>query len=317
MAVYTTISDEEMQSFFSQYQIGEVVFYKGIAEGVENSNFLVQTSIDNFILTIYEKRVALEDLPFFIGLMEHLADLGFPCPRPIKDQKQQVLNQIRDKAAMISTFLKGMSPKRITVEHCGELGRKIAQMHLAAADFTLKRDNSVGFNSWPELFLKIKDSADSVLALAIKNALDDLKQRWPEDLPKGVIHADVFPDNVFFLGQKLSGIIDFYFACNDFLAYELAIILNAWCFEDDYAFNITKARKLFLEYHKIRKLSASEINAMPVFAKAAALRFLLTRLYDSINTPKDALVKIKDPLEYFAKLQFHSSVKSPEAYGFY
>ncbi|MGD9639063.1 MAG: homoserine kinase [Alphaproteobacteria bacterium] len=320
MAVYTKVSDDEMEDFFSQYNIGEVVFYKGIAEGIENTNFLVQTSVDNFILTIYEKRVNPKELPFFINLMQHLATKNFPCPEPIKDKKGAILKEIASKPTIISSFLKGMSPKKITVEHCGELGSAMAKMHLALEDFTMIRPNSMSIESWHELYQKTKDDADKVapnLAAEIADNLNEIEKLWPQDLPKGIIHADVFPDNVFFLGKKLSGIIDFYFACTDFLAYELAITLNAWCFEDDFSFNITKARKMFSEYNKIRKLSDAEIKALPILARGSALRFLLTRLYDFINTPKDALVNVKDPTEYLMKLRFHRAVMTPEAYGIY
>ena len=320
MAVYTKISDEEIQALFSQYDIGDIVFYKGIAEGIENTNFLVQTSIDNFILTIYEKRVDVNDLPFFLGLMENLAQTGFPCPRPIKDKKQTILQNIAGKPCVISSFLKGMSPKRITAEHCGELGKAMAKLHLDSQDFNLKRDNSMGIKSFKDLFLKTKENADEVipdLAKELEENLDEIIKAWPKELPTGIIHADIFPDNVFFLGKNLSGIIDFYFACNDFIAYDLAVVLNAWCFEDDFSFNITKARKLLSEYNKVRALSEEEINALPILARGSAIRFLLTRLYDFINTPKDALVTIKNPIEYLIKLRFHRGVKSSQAYGIY
>ncbi|WP_142847348.1 homoserine kinase [Telmatospirillum sp. J64-1] len=318
MAVYTEVSDEELFAFVAQYQIGEVVSCKGIAEGVENSNYLLQTTTGSFILTLYEKRVRREDLPFFIGLMEHLAENGLACPTPIHGRDGESLRELCGRPACIITFLQGMSPRRITAEHCGLLGGAMAEMHLAGAGFPGTRPNSLSVSGWRPLFEAEQDRADEVrpgLAAVLREELDLLEAQWPTDLPKGVIHADLFPDNVFFLGNRVSGIIDFYFACTDFFAYDIAICLNAWCFEPDGAFNATKARMMLNGYRRVRPITTEELAALPLLARGSAMRFLLTRLYDWLNTPAGALVKRKDPLEYLHKLRFHSGVTSPGAYG--
>ena len=318
MAVYTEVSDEELEVFVAQYDIGEIESCIGIAEGVENSNFLLQTSQDRFILTLYEKRVNPEELPFFIGLMEHLATRGVSCPKPIRGRDGEALRPLCGKPASLTTFLQGVWPRRVQVSHCSQLGHSMAEMHLAGQDFTMRRANNMGPAAWRPLFELAKKDADQVkpgLAEWIERELCWLEGNWPDDLPGGVIHADLFPDNVFFQGGRFSGFIDFYFACTDFLVYDLAIVLNAWCFEPDNSFNITKARAMLACYQKIRPLSRQEYDALPVLARGSALRFLLTRLYDWLNTPADALVKRKDPLEYEKKLRFHAQVSGASAYG--
>jgi homoserine kinase type II len=272
MAVYTDVAAEDLTRFLSSYDIGELLSYKGIAEGVENSNFLVHTGAGNFILTLYEKRVAEGDLPFFLGLMEH----------------------------------------------CAAVGEALAQLHLAGADFKLKRANALSIESWRPLYEHAKPRGDSVrpgLCGEIAKELDALDKSWPRQLPQGVIHADLFPDNVFFLGTKLSGLIDFYFACSDTLFYDVAVCLNAWCFEVDHSYNVTKGRALLNAYNRVRALSDAERSALPILARGAAVRFLLTRLVDWLAVPDGALVRPKDPLEYYRKLRFHQSVKSVEDYG--
>ncbi|MBL8697007.1 MAG: homoserine kinase [Alphaproteobacteria bacterium] len=318
MAVYTEVDDEELEAFVASYDIGTLVSAKGIAEGVENSNFLVQTTKGPWILTLYEKRVAKTDLPFFMGLMEHCAARGIACPLPIKDREGRVIRELAKRPAVIVSFLNGMSPRRVAVEHCEPLGGALARLHLAVADFTMKRRNALSVEGWRKLVDDARPRADEVrkgLGDEIAKELDFLAARWPRDLPAGVIHADLFPNNVFFLGNDLSGLIDFYFACNDFLAYDVAICLNAWCFEPDISFNATKGMRLVAGYQRVRKLSEAEIAALPLLARGAAFRFLLTRLYDWLHTPKGALVKPLDPIEYLRKLRFHRSVKSAAAYG--
>lgn len=318
MAVYTEVSDEELEAFVAQYDIGDVESCKGIAEGVENSNYLLQTDQSSYILTLYEKRVARDDLPFFLGLMDHLAARDFPCPTPIHGRDGEALRDLCDRPAAIISFLAGMWPRRIQPSHCRNLGAAAAAFHLAADGFALSRTNDLSLAGWQELARATESRADEVragLAALIRQEMTHLEKAWPRDLPAGIIHADLFPDNVFFLHDALSGIIDFYFACNDFLAYELAICLNAWCFESDGEFNITKARNLIQSYHKVRPLSGDEIAALPVLARGSALRFLLTRLYDWLNHPEGALVKRKDPLEYLSRLKFHQQVKGPGEYG--
>ena len=324
MAVYTEISDDELMAFVAEYAIGDVVGCKGIAEGVENSNFLLQTTQGSFILTLYERRVNPADLPFFVGLMEHLSRSGVRCPVPVKDRKGRDLKTLCGKPAAIVSFLQGMWPRRIAPWHCGELGRAQAEMHLAGMSFDMRRDNALSVTGWSALFATIEPRAAEDVQKSLHKdlaaELEGLAKAWPKlspdaELPAGVIHADLFPDNVFFLDNKFSGLIDFYFACTDFLAYDLAICLNAWCFEPGGDFNTTKAHRLLSSYESVRPLSQAERDALPLLCRGAAMRFLLTRLYDWVNTPPGAMVKPKDPREYLHKLHFHRGVNSIAAYG--
>jgi len=318
MAVYTDVAAEEVAAFLSAYDLGDLLAYKGIAEGVENSNFLLHTSRGYFILTLYEKRVAANDLPFFLGLMEHLAARGLTCPQPVKNRKGETLGRLAGRPAAIVTFLDGMWIRRPTATHCAGLGHALAELHLAGADFGMKRANALSVQGWRALYETAKTRADGVQAglhAAIAAELDVLEKSWPRDLPQGVIHADLFPDNVFFLGDQLSGLIDFYFACTDTLAYDVAICLNAWCFELDHSYNVTKGRALLQAYASKRTLSAAERAALPLLARGAATRFLLTRLVDWLEVPAGALVRPKDPLEYHRKLRFHQAVTSVRDYG--
>lgn len=318
MAVYTEIRNEELAAFVAAYDIGTVTSLKGIAEGVENSNFLLTTDRATYILTLYEKRVAEPDLPFFLGLMEHLAERGIACPQPLRSRDGRALHRLAGRPAAIVTFLEGMWPKRIHPFHCRELGAALAHLHLAGSDFPMRRGNDLSLAGWQQIFARCRADADRVmpgLSGAVAGELDLLAEAWPSDLPAGVIHADLFPDNVFFIGEALTGLIDFYFACTDVFAYDLAICLNAWCFEPDGAFNVTKARLMLASYRRVRPFSAAELAALPVLARGAALRFLLTRLFDWLNHPPGAFVKPKDPLEYWHKLRFHRCVAGPGAYG--
>ena len=258
------------------------------------------------------------DLPFFLGLMEHLSAGGIPCPLPIQGRNGEALREVNGKAAAIITFLEGGWPRKISPNHCRGLGAAMAQMHLAGTDFTLSRPNSLSMRGWRDVFQSVEGRADEVapgLAAEIANELDVIEANWPNDLPAGVIHADLFPDNVFFRGEALSGIIDFYFACNDFFAYDLAICLNAWCFEPDLSFNVTKAKLMLSSYRKVRPFSEIEVANLPLLARGAALRFLLTRLHDWLHQVEGALVKPKNPTEYLQKLRFHREVTGPAAYG--
>lgn len=318
MAVYTEVSDDDIEKFVAAYDIGRVVACKGIAEGVENSNYLLQTDRGLYILTLYEKRVAKQDLPFFLGLMDHLAAKGLACPTPIRARDGQALRELAGRPAALISFLSGMWPKRIAVSHCAQVGEALARLHLAGADFPLRRANALTLAGWTQLFAACRARADEVqtgLADELARELDDLAAHWPSGLPEGVIHADLFPDNVFFLDDKLSGMIDFYFACNDAYAYDLGICLNAWCFERDDSLNATKARALVRGYNQTRAVTPAEVDALPTLARGSALRFLLTRLYDWLHHPAGAFVQPKDPLEYLKKLRFHRSVKSAAAYG--
>ena len=318
MAVYTDVTADDLTRFLADYDIGRLLSYKGIAEGVENSNFLVHTDTGNFILTLYEKRVAAADLPFFLGLMEHLASRGITCPQPVKNKQGGMLGQIAGRPAAIVNFLDGLWIRRPSASHCAAVGEALARLHLAGADFKMKRANALSIESWRPLYDQAKARGDSVrpgLCADIDRELVALAKAWPCDLPHGVIHADLFPDNVFFLGENLSGLIDFYFACIDMLAYDGAVCLNAWCFEPDHSYNVTKGRALLKSYDKVRALQPVERAALPVLARGAAMRFLLTRLVDWLAVPDGALVKPKDPREYDRKLRFHQSVKSVGDYG--
>src|SRR6201981_2010977 len=318
MAVYTDVAADELADFLSQYDIGELLSYKGIAEGVENSNFLVHASRGYYILTLYEKRVAPHDLPFFLGLMEHLAARGITCPQTGTNRRGKVLGSLAGRPAAVVTFLDGMWIRRPSANHCAAVGEALAQLHLGGADFAPKRANALSVAGWRPLFKGADGRADLLqpgLEQAIAAELDHLERHWPRGLPQGVIHADLFPDNVFFLGNKLSGLIDFYFACTDTLAYDVAICLNAWCFEQDLSYNVTKGRSLLQAYAQVRPLSDEERRALPLLARGAALRFLLTRLVDWFDVPPGALVRPKDPFEYYRKLRFHQAVKSVRDYG--
>ena len=318
MAVYTDINEIDLAHFLKNYDIGELLSYKGIAEGVENSNYLLHTSRAAFILTLYEKRVDSNDLPFFLGLMQHLAGKGISCPLPVSQKSGSSIGVLAERPAAIVTFLEGMWMRRPTAQHCLALGEALARMHLAGEDFPLRRKNALSVEGWRPLWNNSSADADRVeLGLARETEADlaFLEEHWPSHLPSGVIHADLFPDNVFFLGAKLSGIIDFYFACTDLLAYDVAICLNAWCFEKDHSFNLTKGTALLRGYNSVRPLSAVEAASLPILARGSALRFMLTRLYDWLNTPAGSFVVKKDPMEYVRRMRFHRQIKSPEEYG--
>jgi len=318
MAVYTDISDEELAQLLARYDLGQAQTFKGIAEGVENSNFLLETDRARFILTIYERRVKREDLPFFLGLMRWLADHDYPCATPMPGRDGELIQEIRGKPAAIVSFLPGLSVRRPSAIHCREAGEGLARLHLAARDFPMTRENSLGQPAWAPMFERLKPAAEGLkpgLAATISADLEKLAQAWPQDLPRGVIHEDYFPDNVFFQGDRFAATIDFYFACVDVLAYDIAVALNAWCFEADGSFNITNARALVAGYETHRPLSAAERAALPILAHGAAMRFFLTRLNDWGATPAGALVRPKDPLEYERKLAVHRSAADLVLFG--
>jgi homoserine kinase type II len=318
MAVYTEVSDEALAAFLDEYEIGRAVAFRGIAEGVENSNYSLRTTAGDYILTLYEKRVDPAELPWFLGLMEHLARRGISCPLPVAGRDGRALRLLAGRHAAITTFLPGVWPRRVRVEHCAPLGRALAEMHLAGADFAPTRANALGPAGWAPLLERCRASGDAVrpgLVAELDGALAAILAAWPHGLPRGHIHADLFPDNVFFLDGQVSGLIDFYFAATDLLAYDVAICLNAWCFEADLSFNVTKARALLAGYRDKRPLGTAELAALPVLCQGAAIRFLLTRLFDWVNTPEGALVTRKDPLEYVSRLRFHRGVADWRAYG--
>jgi homoserine kinase type II len=318
MAVYTDVSESELGAFLKEYSIGDLLSYKGIAEGSENSNFLLHTSSGSYILTLYEKRVDKGDLPFFLGLMEHLARKGISCPLPVHRRDGSVTGMLAGRTAAVITFLEGMWMRRPTVTHCREVGTALASLHVAGADFALSRPNALDIAGWRKLWQGSHDRADEVekgLAAEVDADFAAFERNWPKDLPAGIIHADLFPDNVFFLGEKLSGLIDFYFACNDLYAYDVAICLNAWCFEKDGSFNLTKGTALLAAYQAVRPLSEAERQALPILARGAALRFMLTRLYDWLTIPDGALVQKRDPMEFIRKVRFHRQISSASEYG--
>jgi homoserine kinase type II len=318
VAVYTEVADEELSAFIAMYDLGTVLSFKGIAEGVENTNYFLHTSAGSYIVTLYEKRVREADLPFFLGLMEHLARRGLTCPQPVRNRQGEPLGRLAGRPAAIINFLEGLSIRRPTARHCHAVGEALAQLHLAGRDFPMHRPNALSVSGWPQLFEVAERDADRVapgLAERTRRELQDVSASWPAGLPMGVIHADLFTDNVFFIGEAVSGLIDFYFACTDAFAYDLAICLNAWCFEPDVSFNITKGRMMISGYQKVRRLTGAEVAALPVLCRGSALRFMLTRLVDWLNVPPGALVKPKDPLEYDRKLAFHRRVTSAVDYG--
>jgi homoserine kinase type II len=338
MAVYTEVGDEPLAAFLTDYDIGSVVAFRGIAEGVENSNFSLRTTAGDYILTLYEKRVDPVDLPWFLGFMEHLATRGVTCPLPVRARDGAALRMLAGRHAAITTFLPGVWPRRVRQEHCGPVGQALASLHLAGRDYQPTRRNALGPDGWRPLFERARHRANEVapgLEAELDTALSAILADWPQAgppagqpvgppagcpgepsfLPIGHIHADLFPDNVFFLDGRLSGLIDFYFAATDLLAYDLAIGLNAWCFEPDFAFNVTKARAMLAAYTARRPLSDAERAALPVLCQGAAIRFLLTRLYDWVNTPPGAMVTRKDPIEYLRRLRFHMAARDEHAYG--
>lgn len=318
MAVYTDITEDELSAFLLSYDVGQLLSYKGIAEGVENSNFLLHTTSGPYILTLYEKRVDRGDLPFFLGLMQHLAAKGLSCPLPLARKDGAQLGELAGRPAAMVTFLEGMWLRKPQAHHCREVGRALAELHLDGAGFAIERKNALSVSGWRPLWEKSRDRADEIeagLGGEIERELTWLEGHWPHNLPTGVIHADLFPDNVFFLGDKLSGLIDFYFACNDFLAYDVSVCLNAWCFEKDYSYNLTKGMALLEGYQSVRPMTAPEISCLPLLCRGSALRFFLTRIYDWLMTPPDALVTRKDPIEYLRKLRFHQSVDHAREYG--
>ncbi len=316
MAVYTEVSDDALNAFLADYDIGTAVACKGIAEGVENSNFALRTSSGDFILTLYEKRVEVAELPYFLGLMNHLANRGIVCPRPVAGRDGVSLRRLQCRAAAITTFLPGVWPRRMRLEHCAQVGAALAALHVAGRGYPAVRENALGPSGWAPLLARSRGHPDAGslppgLLDELQSALEAVLSAWPAPgvLPCGHIHADLFPDNVFFLDGRLSGLIDFYFAAFDVLAYDIAICLNAWCFEPDQSISAPKARALIDAYDAARSLSAQERAALPALCQGAALRFAVTRLFDWLATPSGAMVTRKDPMEFVRRLRFHRAAK--------
>ena len=318
MAVYTELSDDELRGFVALYDLGDLLSAVGIVEGLTNTNYLLVTSTSPYILTLHEGRVRVQDLPFFTGLMDHWAAHGINCPRALEGRDGARLRSLGGRPAALFTFLNGIPVKKPARTHIAALGTTVALAHLASESFTMTRDNTLGLAAWADFAAPVLPRADELapgFTQAIAAEIAFLQAAWPQGLPRGAIHADLSPDNVFFQGETLSGIIDFNYACTDYYAYELALLLNDWCFENDGQFNITKARALVGAYTAKRKLTHDEIAAMPVLARGASLPYLLTRLADWFG--REGLVKKRSPLDYLTKLKFHQQVKSAAEYGLF
>jgi homoserine kinase type II len=309
MAVYTKVPRPDLEKLLKEYELGRLQTMDEILQGVENSNYHITTSSGRYILTLYEKRVKPEDLPFFMALTKHAALKGIPCPLPIADRKGEVLQKLCGRNAAIVRFLEGEMTQNITPAHCRQVGEALARFHRATEDFTMHRPNALSYAGWEKLVKACEARADEAaegLSELITSELAWLKDHWPKKgaLPEGVIHADLFPDNVFFSGAQLCGLIDFYFSCNDFLAYDLGVCVNSWCFEEEKTFSHDRFDALVGGYESVRPLNDAERETLLLLLRGSSLRFLLTRLYDWLNQPPGAIVKVKDPLEYQRKLLF-------------
>jgi len=322
MAVYTKLSKNQLSDFFSKYNLGKLLKYKEIKEGIENTNYFIEVEKGKYILTLYEKRVEEEDLPFFIGLMKNLFDQNFLSPKPIINKNGNYISEILNKKAAVVSFLEGSAKKNLSPEDCYNVGLNTAKMHMITKNLTSKRENKLSVKSWRKIYNKVKNDCSKIhpkLTNVIESNLAEIENNWPKNIPSGIIHADLFPDNIFFKNNQISGIIDYYFSCNDFYAFEIAICLNALCFEgknENLSFNVTKAKKFIDGYSSLRKLNEEEKKSLKVLCQGAAMRFLLTRVFDYLNLTEGAIVKIKDPVEYLKRLEFHDSVNSYEDYFF-
>ncbi len=322
MAVYTKLNSKKIEEILSNYNLGKLDSFKGIEEGIENTNYFLSIDKKKFILTIYEKRVKSEDLPFFSDLMSSLNKANFKCPAPISNNNSETITNFEGKKLMIVSFLEGQAKENLSPANCKSIGLEVAKMHKLTKSLKLNRQNDLSINSWRSLFNSVKDRCENIhkdLPRLIEENLNDVEKNWPKNLPKGIIHADLFHDNIFFIKDKFSGVIDFYFSCEDFFAFEIAICFNALCFDgqkSNLSFNVTKAKNLIDGYSSIRKLSEDELNSIKVLSQGAALRFLLTRVFDSLNKVEGAIVKIKDPMEYLMRLEFHKNSKNHEDYFF-
>ena len=322
MAIYTKLSENNLKEFFLKYNLGKLLNYKGIQEGIENTNYFIQTDKGKFILTVYEKRVEEKDLPFFMGLMKNLFDANFPSPEPIINKNGNYVTEISGKKAAVVSFLDGSAKKNLNPNDCHKVGIQAAKLHLITKKLIVKRENKLSVNSWRKIYKKVQKDCSRIhlnLAKTIEKNLDEIENNWPKNIPSGIIHADLFPDNIFFKDDKLTGIIDFYFSCYDFYVFEIAICLNALCFEgqkENLSFNVTKAKKFIDGYSSIKKLTEEEKKSLKILCQGAAMRFLLTRVFDYLNLTAGALVKIKDPIEYLKRLEFHNSVKDYKDYFF-
>ncbi len=322
MAVYTKFNQNKIEQILSYYNLGKLNSFKGIEEGIENTNYFLSIEKKKFILTIYEKRVKSEDLPFFSNLMTSLNKKNFKCPVPLINKQNKTITDFEGKKLMIVTFLDGKAKQDLTPANCKSIGIEVAKMHEITKNFKFKRKNNLSVNSWRNLFNSVKEKCSKIhkdLPKLIEENLKDIENNWPKNLPRGIIHADLFHDNIFFIKDKFSGIIDFYFSCEDFFAFEIAICFNALCFDglkDNLSFNVTKAKNFIDGYTSIRKLTNEEKSSIKVLSQGAAIRFLLTRVFDALNTVEGAIVKTKDPVEYLKRLEFHKNTKDYGDYFF-
>ena len=319
MAVYTKISKKEISNINKKFKVENIINFKGIKQGIENTNYLLKSKNNKFILTIFEKRVSQKEIPFFMKLMDQLNDLKINCPKPLKNKSGNYLIKIKNKTACMVSFLDGKDKKKLNIKNCFDIGKVIARMHLSSKKIKLYRKNSMGIKNLNPLFNSIKFKSKKFINIEkfLHHNFKDIKKKWPIGLPSGIIHGDLFIDNIFFKNNKLSGIIDFYFAANDYFMYEIAICVNALCFDkknSKFLINKKKVKNLIKGYESIRKISIKEKNSLNILCRGAAMRYFLTRLYDYTNTPKTALIKIKDPREYYQKIVIHNNLKSYKDY---
>ena len=319
MAVYTKISKKDISYINRKFNIEKILEFKGIKQGIENSNYLLRSKNKKFILTIFEKRVSKKEIPFFMKLMFELNYSQINCPKPQEKKDGGYLIKIKNKTACIVSFLKGKDKKSLNFKNCHEIGKMIAEMHLSTKKINLSRKNSMGVRYLNPLLksIKFKSKKFTNVEKFLKTNFKDIKTKWPKDLPKGIIHGDLFIDNIFFINNRLSGVIDFYFAANDYFMYEIAICVNALCFDkkkSKFVINKKKVKNLIKGYEKIRKISIKEKKSLNILCRGAAMRYFMTRLYDYSNTPKTALIKIKDPKEYYQKLVIHNNLKTFKDY---
>ena len=310
MAVYTHITKEILSSFLENYNIGSLENFKGVLEGVENTNYKIITSQDTFILTIFEKRVKKQELPFFIELQNHLSKKNIKCPSPIPNRNGQYINTLEDKPCVLMSFIEGKKINNGTSYHCHQIGELAAKIHLHSKDFTTTRNNGLHQKHWGNIFSKCQNNKDSQYAelyQIIEQELQYLDKNWPRNLSTGIIHGDIFPDNVFFIDNNVSGLIDFYFSCNDFYAYELAITTNAWCFDKKESFKKENFDSFLKGYQQHVNMSNDEKNHFNTLLRGAAMRILVTRLYDQLYHPDGAMVVPKDPFEFFNILKWHQN----------
>ena len=320
MAIYTKISRGDISFIEIKFNLGKIISFKGIKKGIENTNYLLKTKNKKLILTLFEKRVKKKDLPFFMNLMDKLSKYKINCPEPQRNKKGSFLIKIKNKTGSIVSFVEGKDKLKLNPKNCYEIGQNIARFHRASKKIKLYRKNSLSLKEWPKILNKIGNKSKIIspnLNDLMKNTFSEIKNKWPKNLPYGIIHADLFIDNIFFKKNKFHGYIDFYFACNDFLMYEIAICINALCFDkknNKFIFNKKKSTNLIKGYSKIRKFSVKEKKSLNVLCRGAALRYLLTRTYDYLNTPKSAIIKIKNPREYIQKLKVHNQFNNFKNY---